>query len=127
MRTAWSGLLVMAVLAACGSSSPGGAGNDGGATDSGGANDGNGANGCEAAGGHCACSCDSGEMADPRLFNSCPQGPPGSGVCGLQCCLLVDAGAACTGTPLNCFCGSLVCTNGQWTCTSCVTDAAPHD
>jgi hypothetical protein len=33
-----------------------------------------------------------------------------------------DANSGCTGMPPSCFCGSPVCNNGTWGCTSCGND-----
>lgn len=32
------------------------------------------------------------------------------------------SGGGCSGTPPSCFCGSVICRNGQWGCTDCLTD-----
>src|SRR5260221_5526437 len=93
-RRAWA--LFAMWLAACGSSS---------STTSSSSSSSSGGNGdtCTPAGGTCQCGCNPGAMQDTS--KACPQGPPGSGICGAICCVSgVDGGgdAAADGSNGGC-------------------------
>jgi hypothetical protein len=136
MRKLLSLALLLLLGAACqeddDSGSPDGSGTGtGSSSGDGGSSSGDGGSNeeaCEEAGGVCGCAggCNEGyEPAPPPLLYGCPQPPPNSGACSMQCCLPIDPGTGDTSTS------STGTTSGTGTAScepqDCQNDGGPCD